>query len=53
MLRAVEVYRERLGELTLPLIALHGTNDLVIPQAASEMVINRATSTDKKLEVIH
>jgi alpha-beta hydrolase superfamily lysophospholipase len=43
--------RERLGELTMPLLMLHGEADAVCPPAGSQMIYDRAASTDKTLTI--
>lgn len=43
--------RARLGELTVPLLLLHGAGDAVCPPTGSEMIYARAASADKTLTI--
>jgi len=43
--------RERLSQLTLPLLILHGSDDEITPNSGSELIHARATSTDKTLKI--
>ena len=52
LFRAVDDYQPHLQEFKLPLLVIHGTDDRMVPIAASDLVINTATSTDKTFEVI-
>lgn len=49
--RAIETFRERVPDLTLPLLVMHGTEDRLTPPAGSRMVDERAGSTDKTLRL--
>jgi acylglycerol lipase len=44
---AVEKYPARVPDLTLPILIVHGTADRLVPIAGSEMVHERAGSSDK------
>ena len=46
---AVGGFPERLPGLTLPLLTMHGTDDRLVPPDASELVIERAGSSDKSI----
>jgi alpha-beta hydrolase superfamily lysophospholipase len=43
--------RERLDELTMPLLVLHGEADAVCPPAGGQMIYDRAASADKTLTI--
>lgn len=47
--RAIESFPDRLPGLTLPLLVMVGTADLLVPPDASRMVAERAGSADKRL----
>ena len=46
---AIGSFPDRLGDLTLPLLTMHGTDDRVVPPRASELVIERGGSADKSI----
>jgi alpha-beta hydrolase superfamily lysophospholipase len=48
---AVERFPEQVPAITLPLLVMHGTADVIVPPAASHMVHDRASSEDKQLEL--
>jgi len=39
---------ERLNELECPFLVLHGTKDSIVPPRSSEILIERAKSSDKR-----
>jgi acylglycerol lipase len=41
----------RLNEISLPLLTIHGSADRIVPLSASEMVIARVSSIDKTIEL--
>jgi alpha-beta hydrolase superfamily lysophospholipase len=43
--------RARAPELILPLLILHGGEDQVVPVSGSEIIFNRASSSDKTLKI--
>lgn len=49
VIRAIERIRERSGELTVPLLAMHGSKDLLTPPSGSKELVEAAKSTDKTL----
>ena len=51
ILRAFERFRSDGGELTLPLLALHGTADRITSPGGSRMVVEAARSVDKQLRL--
>ncbi|KAL3697645.1 hypothetical protein R1sor_011721 [Riccia sorocarpa] len=51
LLRIVRVMEQRLEDVTVPFIALHGELDTVVDPAGSEALFEKARSTDKKLKV--
>ncbi len=51
MMKAIDFVGLRFGEITLPLIALHGTEDRLVPHAASEALYAQAGSKDKSLKL--
>ncbi len=51
LLTLLEHTRERLPELTLPLLLLHGADDTICPPSGSEMIYEQAASTDKTLTI--
>ena len=44
-------FPDRVGEITLPLLVMLGTADEIVPPDGGRMVYERASSTDKALEV--
>jgi alpha-beta hydrolase superfamily lysophospholipase len=48
---AVERFPEQVPAITLPLLVMHGTADVIVPPFASHMVHDRASSEDKHLEL--
>ena len=48
---AVERFPEQVPAITLPLLVMHGTADVIVPPFASHMVDDRAASEDKRLEL--
>lgn len=50
-LKALRPARARLGELRLPLLALHGAADKIAPPGGSELLYNQASSADKTLKL--
>ena len=46
-IRAQQEVQDRLGEIRLPLLVMHGSDDKVIDPAATEIVYSRASSQDK------
>ena len=46
---AIDSFPDRLGDLTLPLLTMHGTDDRLVPPRASELVIERGGSADKSI----
>ena len=46
---AIGSFPDRLGDLTLPLLTMHGTDDRLVPPGASELVIERGGSADKSI----
>ncbi len=51
LMEAVDFVGLHMGEITLPLIALHGTKDRLVPHAASELLYERAGSKDKSIKL--
>jgi alpha-beta hydrolase superfamily lysophospholipase len=49
MLQSVDRVVAGLPQLTLPVLALHGTADRIMPYAASQLVHERVGSSDKTL----
>ena len=47
VLSAIDSIREKSGTLTVPLLAMHGSKDLVTPPAGSQDLVAAAKSTDK------
>lgn len=50
-LQALRPVRERLGELRLPLLALHGAADRIAPPSGSQLLHDKASSPDKTLKL--
>ena len=50
-MRAQEEIQARLGEITLPLLVMHGSDDKVIDPAATEIVFARVGSSDKTKKI--
>ena len=50
-MKAIDFVGLHLGEITLPLIALHGAKDRLVPYAASELLYERAGSKDKSIKL--
>jgi alpha-beta hydrolase superfamily lysophospholipase len=48
---AIDGYPDAVSRFRLPLLAMHGTADRLTPVAGSEMVVERAGSQDKTLEL--
>lgn len=51
LLRANDRLREALGELSLPLLLLHGSEDMMAPPSGSEYLHGHVGSSDKTLQV--
>jgi acylglycerol lipase len=51
MIAAVDRVTARLPELTLPVLAMHGKDDRLVPYAASQLVHDEVGSTDNTLEL--
>ncbi|KAF2282701.1 hypothetical protein GH714_043701 [Hevea brasiliensis] len=51
MLRTTEEIEERLGEVSLPLLILHGESDIVTDPSVSKALYEKARSSDKKLKL--
>ena len=51
MMLAADRVVDRLPSLTLPVLAMHGTEDRLVPKAASELVHARAGSADNTLKL--
>jgi len=51
MMRTIDALQARMGEITLPFIVIHGTADRLVPYAASQLLHDRAASTDKTLRL--
>jgi alpha-beta hydrolase superfamily lysophospholipase len=49
----MSAYKNRLSEISLPLLIMHGSGDRMIPLSASEVIYNNTSSTDKTFEVMH
>lgn len=49
--RATESFPSQVRKLRLPLLVIHGTGDRITPPAGSEMVVERAASSDKTLRL--
>jgi acylglycerol lipase len=49
ILRSMQTLPDQVGELRLPLLLLHGTEDQLCPPEGSRMIHERARSTDKTL----
>lgn len=50
-MNAIEAYQPRLNEISLPLLGIHGTDDTLVPIAASVLVNENIRSEDKTFEV--
>ncbi len=48
---AGDIVQERMGEISLPLLIMHGTADLLVPYPGSEQLMARAASKDKTLRL--
>ena len=51
LMKATDDVQEKLKDLTLPLFIMHGSDDHLVPMAASELAYNNVSSADKILEV--
>ncbi len=51
MMRTIDALQPRLKDISLPFIAMHGTADPLVPYAATQMLHDRAASTDKTLRL--
>lgn len=51
MMRTIEWIQPRLAEIALPLFAAHGTEDKLVPCAATVMLHEQAASADKTLKL--
>jgi len=51
LIEAGQRIRARAGELRLPLLLLHGSDDQVVPKSGSEVIYQQAGSTDKTLKI--
>ncbi|MEO9256075.1 MAG: lysophospholipase, partial [Tepidiformaceae bacterium] len=49
--RAYELVQEKMGEIELPVLVMHGTDDLLVPFRGSEILFERAASRDKTLKL--
>lgn len=52
MLRGIREVNARLDQLRMPLLLLHGSDDLIVEPAASTLVYERAASSDKTLKLL-
>ncbi len=52
LLDAIEAIREHAGELTVPVLAVHGEDDKITPPQGSRDLIRRAASRDKTLRIL-
>jgi len=48
---AYELVQRSMGSVSLPLLVMHGTDDLLVPFHGSEILFARAASTDKTLKL--
>lgn len=48
---AYERVQARMGEIALPLLIMHGTDDRLVPYHGSEVLLERASSKDKTLKL--
>ena len=51
MIKAIELGREKIGEIIQPVLLFHGTNDHLVPFSSSEFVMKNIGSEDKTFEV--
>ncbi|MFO0757537.1 MAG: alpha/beta hydrolase [Byssovorax sp.] len=51
LLGAIDTIQERMGEITVPLLVMHGAADEVTPPQGSRDLVDRARSTDKTLKI--
>ena len=51
LLKAIDNYLPRLNVISLPLLVIHGTDDTLVPIAASAVVFDNVSSRDKAFEV--
>ena len=51
LMKATDDVQGKLKDLTLPLFIMHGSDDHLVPMAASELAYNNVSSADKILEV--
>jgi alpha-beta hydrolase superfamily lysophospholipase len=51
LITAIGRIQERMGEIVVPLLAMHGEADVITPPAGSKALVERATSTDKTLKL--
>lgn len=51
IMNAVSEYEKRLGEISIPLLVMHGSADQLLSMDASALVYCNSTSEDKILEV--
>jgi acylglycerol lipase len=48
---AYDRVQARMGEINLPLLIMHGTGDLLVPYQGSEILMERAASKDRTLQL--
>ena len=46
----IGTFEERVPEIDIPLLVMHGTGDRIVPIQGAEMIVERASSTDKTFE---
>lgn len=51
LLSAIAVVQERMAEIEVPVLALHGEADVVTPPAGSKQLVEKARSKDKTLKL--
>ena len=51
IMATIKMFRQRVGDVTLPLLIAHGTEDHLVPFTASQFVFANTSSADKTFEV--
>lgn len=50
-IKAIDVVRSHIGEITIPVLLIHGTSDTIVPITSSEFVYANVSSSDKTFKV--
>ena len=52
MLESINLFRQNVGSITLPVLIMHGADDHLVPPSSAQFTYDNCSSQDKRLEVI-